>query len=90
MFKIPLKIDALSMLHRSTEVISYYDILVESVCRTLRLLEQNLINQIKHRTEIAEFGVPQTYHFMPEEFGHFYTCVYPMTVKDDGKEKGRF
>jgi Ufm1-specific protease 2 len=73
------------MLHRTTDVTLFYDILVESVCRFLRLLEQTLINQLKHRTEIAEFGVPQTYHFMPNEFGHFFTCIYPMTVKDDGE-----
>lgn len=77
---IPITIDAIAALHVTTKALALYDILVESLCRTLRLIEENIIEQLQQTNEIA---VPQTYHFKPEGFGHFYTCIYPQSVPDE-------
>ena len=80
---IPITIDAIAALHESTKVLALYDILVESLCRTLRLIEENLLEQL---TQSDELTVPQTYHFKPDGFGHFYTCVYPESIPDDDQQ----
>lgn len=77
---IPMKIDALSMVFTETSAISLYAILVESVCRSLRLIERSLVDQMKYSSGIS---VPKFYHFLPTEFAHFFTCVYPSNLKDD-------
>lgn len=79
---IPIKIDAIAALHINTKVVALYDILVESLCRTLRLIEENLLDQLEQADE-EELLVPLTYHFKPEGFGHFYTCIYPYSIPDD-------
>lgn len=79
---IPMKIDALSMVFYETGAISLYAILVESVCRSLRLIERSLVDQLKFSSGIS---VPKFYHFQPMEFAHFFTCVYPSNLKDDGE-----
>lgn len=76
---LPIQIDALSVLHVSTNTTIFYDILVESLCRTLRLIEENLVEQIQL---LGELHVPLTFHFKPEHFGHFYTCIYPAGIPD--------
>lgn len=81
---IPIEIDAVAALHVNTKVIALYDILVESLCRTLRLIEDNLVDQLEHG-DGEELLVPLTYHFKPEGFGHFYTCIYPKSIPDDDK-----
>lgn len=77
---IPIEIDAIAALHGSTKTLALYDILVESLCRTLRLIEENILDQLRHSNELT---VPQTYHFKPDGFGHFYTCVYPQSIPDE-------
>lgn len=71
--KIPLNVDALAILYRKTSVNGLYDILIESICRALRLIEQSLVEQLSENVEIS---VPTTYHFSPPAFGHFLSCVY--------------
>lgn len=46
----------------------------------MRLIEDNCLDQLQEGDELA---VPQTYHFKPEGFGHFYTCIYPQDRPDD-------
>jgi hypothetical protein len=77
---LPLQIDTLSVLHVTTKTSSFYDILVESLCRTLRLIEENLVEQL---SQLGELCTPETFHFKPENFGHFYTCIYPAGLPDD-------
>ena len=78
---VPLHIDALSALHIETPTNLFYDILVESLCCSLRLVEQNLLEQLEH---LPELHAPLTYHFKPQELGHFYTCVYADGVNEEG------
>lgn len=77
---IPIKIDAIAALHINTQVTALYDILVESLCRTLRLIQDNLIDQLEESEEVL---VPSTFHFKPDGCGHFYTCIYPDSIPDD-------
>lgn len=79
---VPIKIDTLAALHISTKTIALYDILVESLCRTLRLVEENVLEQFDHSGKIS---IPSTFHFKPDNFGHFYTCIYADSVPDDEK-----
>lgn len=79
--KIPISVDALSMLHINTTLGSLYEILVESLCRILRLAERNLLAQLKNGGK--SMNVPLMYHFKPEELGHFFTCIYHAGVTDD-------
>lgn len=76
----PIDIDAIAALHINTNIVALYDILVESLCRTLRLVEENILDQMKQGDELT---IPQTYHFKPEGFGHFYTCIYPNSIPDE-------
>lgn len=79
-FLIPITIDAFAVLHVSTKALALHDIQVESLCRTLRLIEENVLDQLEQSDELA---VSQTYHFKPEGFCHFYTCIYPQSIPDD-------
>lgn len=81
---IPIKIDAISALHINTQVTALYDILVESLCRTLRLIEENLLEQLSGESE--DLLIPSTFHFKPDNFGHFYTCIYPDSIPDDDEQ----
>ncbi|XP_055625171.1 probable Ufm1-specific protease 2 [Toxorhynchites rutilus septentrionalis] len=76
--KIPLQVDVLSMLHRQSKVVLCYDILVESVCRSLRLLESSYIEQLQHLKQVY---VTKCYHILPADLGHFFTCAYPVAKK---------
>lgn len=76
---IPITIDAIAALHVNTKSLALYDILVESLCRTLRLIEENIMDQLQVGDELA---IPLTYHFKPYGFGHFYTCIYPQSIPD--------
>lgn len=77
---IPITIDAIAALHGSTKVVALYDILIESLCRTLRIIEENLLDQLRRGEDLS---VPLTFHFKPEGFGHFYTCIYPQSIPDE-------
>lgn len=84
---VPIKIDTLAALHIGTSNIALYDILVESLCRTLRLIEENVLDQLKHHEQLS---IPSTFHFKPENFGHFYTCIYADSIADDDKQLQAF
>lgn len=78
--KIPLKVDAMSILYKKTKVNGLYDILIESICRALRLIEQSLVEQLMENNNIS---IPTTYHFAPPAFGHFLACVYLDGISDN-------
>lgn len=78
--EVPIRVDSMSLLFNSTAVVDLYDILVESVVRNLRLVESCLL---KERDEYNSVSVPEPYHFLLPEFGHFLTSFYPKAVDDD-------
>ena len=69
-----LKIDALSLVGRSTTLSQLYAVLVESVCRNLRLIGKSFEDQLKN--EGLELKLPVPIHFKPPGFGHLITIVY--------------
>lgn len=81
-----MKLDSLAILHRNTDASALYDILIESVCRSIRLMERTVIER-KFLANIDAFGIPKTYTFLPKELGHFFSCVYFTNCSDDGQCK---
>lgn len=71
------------MLHKNTKALGLYDILIESVCRSIRLIEKSVANQ-KFLNNINDLGVPKTFTFKPKELGHFFSCVYLTNSVDEG------
>ncbi|PSN53636.1 putative Ufm1-specific protease 2 [Blattella germanica] len=73
-----LHVDALAMVHRSTKVVRLYAVLVDSLCRNLKLMENSFLDQVLDST----VSMPESFHFLPPECGHFVTVVYPKKRKD--------
>lgn len=71
---IPICVDALAMINRQTKISKLYEILIETVVRYLKLFELQVLNKIKHN--INGISTPQTFHFYPENCGHFITQIY--------------
>lgn len=70
------------MVHRSTKVLNMYEILIESLCRNLRLVERSILSQMtknkgKTNGDILSVSMPEPFHFMPDICGHFITRFYP-------------
>ena len=81
--QIPLQLDSIAILHNQTLAIGLYDILIESVSRSIRMIERTVTEQ-KLATKLDEVGVPQTYNFLPKDLGHFFSCVYFSNSDDKG------
>lgn len=81
--KIPLQIDGMAMLYRGTTVTGLYDILIESLCRSIRLIENSVIAHKFLQTN-GEVGVPKTFNFLPRDLGHYFSVVYFSESIDDG------
>lgn len=81
--KIPLQIDGMAMLYRGTTVTGLYDILIESLCRSIRLIENSVIAHKFLQTN-GEVGVPKTFNFLPRNLGHYFSVVYFSESIDDG------
>lgn len=43
---MPLRVDTLAMIHRNTKLSELYNVLVEATCRSLKLLESVLLEQL--------------------------------------------
>ncbi|XP_037940567.1 probable Ufm1-specific protease 2 [Teleopsis dalmanni] len=78
---IPLQMESMAMLSKNTKVNRLYDILIESVCRSLRLFEHAIIEHLE--TENNLVLIPRSYHFFPQELGHFLSCSYLEGISDD-------
>lgn len=81
--KTVVKVDALSVVHRSSKVAHLYALLVDSVCRNLKLVENSFLKQMSD-SEGSSFVIsaPESYHFLPPECGHFVTVMYPKKKPD--------
>uniref|UniRef100_A0A2A4JZR1 Probable Ufm1-specific protease 2 n=1 Tax=Heliothis virescens TaxID=7102 RepID=A0A2A4JZR1_HELVI len=88
---MPLRIDTLAMIHRNTKLLELYTVLVEAACRSLRLLESVLLEQLGQEGigDGAGLRLPETFHFLPQELGHFITRVVPKAIPDESMEKER-
>ncbi|XP_068627651.1 ufm1-specific protease 2 [Battus philenor] len=88
---MPLKIDTLAMIHRNTKLSELYTVLVEAACRSLRLLESVLLEQLGQEGigDGAGLRLPETFHYLSPELGHFITRVVPKGIPDESMEKER-
>ncbi|CAB3228369.1 unnamed protein product [Arctia plantaginis] len=88
---MPLRIDTLAIIHRNTKLLELYTVLVEAVCRSLRLLESVLLEQLGQEGigDGAGLRLPETFHFLPQELGHFVTRIVPKGIPDELMEKER-
>lgn len=79
--QIPLEVEAMAILCKSTKVGRLYDVLIESICRSLRLFEHSMIEQLEK--ENGQLMAPQAFHFFPQEFGHFISICFLEGLSDD-------
>ncbi|XP_045459348.1 ufm1-specific protease 2 [Melitaea cinxia] len=88
---MPLRVDTLAMIHRNTKLSELYTVLVEAACRSLKLLETVLLEQIGQEGigDGAGLRLPETFHFLPQELGHFITRIVPKGIPDESMEKER-
>ncbi|XP_075159444.1 UFM1 specific peptidase 2 [Haematobia irritans] len=81
-FAVPIEIEPMAILNQETKVSRLYDILIESICRSLRLCEQSISENLEENAANKP-RVPKMYNFYPREFGHFISCCYLDNVSDD-------
>ncbi|XP_063379661.1 probable Ufm1-specific protease 2 [Cydia fagiglandana] len=88
---MPLRIDTLAIIHRNTKLLELYTVLVEAACRSLKLLETVLLEQLGQEGigDGAGLRLPETFHFIPDELGHFVTRIVPKGIPDESMEKER-
>lgn len=63
-FCIPIEVETMAILNKSTKVARLYDVLIESICRALRLCEQS-INENLEESENKILRAPKMYNFFP-------------------------
>ncbi|CAH0388057.1 unnamed protein product [Bemisia tabaci] len=73
--EIWLDIDALSMVHTKKKLQHLSNILVDSISRSLTLIEQALLRNSS--------SAPVTHHYSLNQLSHFFTLVYPEKVLED-------
>ncbi|XP_059059990.1 probable Ufm1-specific protease 2 [Achroia grisella] len=88
---MPLRVDTLAIIHRNTKLLDLYTVLVEAACRSLRLLESVLLEQLGQEGigDGAGLRLPETFHYLPQEIGHFITKIVPRGIPDESMEKER-
>lgn len=78
------------MVHRSTKVINLYEILIESLCRNLRLFERCLLHQIEAgNADFVSLHTPEPFHFYLDNCGHFITRFYAKSEQEKNLEGER-
>lgn len=80
-----LFIDTLSLVHLSVSSADLYGILVESMCRNIKLVERCFETRLEKSERSMKLSVPV--HFNPPGFGHLLTVVYPSGSTDKERSK---
>lgn len=70
-----LSIDTLSLVNLNVCSVELYGILVESMCRNIKLIEKCFEDQLQNSELPMKLPIP--IHFKPQSFGHLLTIVYP-------------
>ncbi|KAL6257137.1 hypothetical protein P5V15_012069 [Pogonomyrmex californicus] len=76
-----LHIDTLSLVNLNIKIAELHAILVESICRNIKLIEIQQENQSKD-TKLPT-KLPKVMHFKPKDCGHLFTLVYPGDFTND-------
>lgn len=82
-----LTIDTLSLVNINVNSADLYGILVESMCRNIKLVEEWFENRTNNSETITKLSIPV--HFKPLGFGHLLTVVYPSGYTDNDTVKYR-
>lgn len=64
-FSIPIDVESMAILSKATKVGRLYDILIESICRALRLCEQSISEHLEE-SESKQLMAPRMYNFFPQ------------------------
>ncbi|XP_015126287.1 ufm1-specific protease 2 [Diachasma alloeum] len=75
-----INVDTLSIVEGSVSATRLYSILVESVCRNLRLIERSFTLELDQQEELK---VPEVLHFKPRNCMHLVTVAYPKGSDDE-------
>ncbi|KAF5302328.1 hypothetical protein FQA39_LY10367 [Lamprigera yunnana] len=87
---LTLNVDAMSIVHREEKVVNLYSVLIESCSRYLRLLEGIIVSNVQFcKGDYSLLSQPETYHFFPENCGHFVTKTYSKNQTDESLETAR-
>ncbi|XP_069680582.1 ufm1-specific protease 2 isoform X2 [Periplaneta americana] len=85
-----IKVDSLSMVHRNSQVVRLYAVLVDSLWRNLKLAENSFLEQLLiSKGPSPVVSSPEPYHFFPQGCGHFVTIMYPKKKPDFELDKER-
>lgn len=76
-----LHIDALSLVNLNVKSSALHAILVESICRNIKLIEMHQENHIE--SEDLSMKLPNVMHFKPQYCGHLFTLAYPANSTND-------
>lgn len=79
-----LNVDTLSIVEGSVRATQLYSILVESVCRNLRLIESSFAPQLNGEEELK---VPEVLHLRPRNCMHLVTVAYAKGTHDEDTSK---
>nr|XP_033330959.1 ufm1-specific protease 2 [Megalopta genalis] len=74
-FECNLPIDTLSLVNLDVSSADLHGILVESMCRNIKLIEKCFDDQLKQPEQSTK--LPISIHFKPQGLGHLFTVVYP-------------
>lgn len=77
-------VDTLSLANLNMSPADLYGVLVESMCRNIKLIEKCFEDQFQ-TSEVIKLPVPL--HFKPQGFGHLLTVVYPRGYTDKETSK---
>lgn len=83
-----LHIDALSLVNINVKSTELHAILVESICRNIRLIEIQQEKQSKE-TELPT-KLPEILHFKPRCCGYLLTVAYPSDSTNDNTSKNSY
>ncbi|XP_012137096.2 UFM1 specific peptidase 2 isoform X2 [Megachile rotundata] len=81
-----LLIDTLSLANFNMSSADLYGVLVESICRNIKLIEKCFEDQLQN-SEIMKLAISN--HYKPQNFGHLLTIVYPNGYTDKETMKYR-
>lgn len=74
-FECDLPIDTLSLVNTDVSSTDLHGMLVESMCRNIRLIEKCFEDQLEQPEQPIK--LPISVHFKPPGLGHLFTVVYP-------------
>ncbi|CAL1683447.1 unnamed protein product [Lasius platythorax] len=77
-----LHLNALSLVNLNATSAELHAILVESICRNIRLIEMQQQDPESEDIKLSA-KLPEVMHFKPRGYGHFFTIIYPGDSTND-------